>query len=115
MKRILLLLLFIASFGLGARAQAVAERPGGGPDERSIVVFPNPSNGILHVTVTGFDGAGSELKVINVIGNVVYRESLNEAEPRFSRTVDLSNLAAGLYYIKVESGPHAEMRKVVIR
>ncbi|HYE79514.1 MAG TPA: T9SS type A sorting domain-containing protein [bacterium] len=115
MKKLLLLFLLITSLGSAARAQALAERAGGSGDERSVVVFPNPSTGILHVTVAGYDRGTTELRVLNVIGNVVYRETVNESEPRFSRTIDLSNLASGLYYVKIENGAHAEMRKVVIR
>ena len=113
MKKLLLGLVLWLSFGLGAYAQSVAAERSGG-EERSLIVFPNPSAGILHVTVTGYDASAS-LRVLNVIGNEVYRESLSASEPRVSRTIDLSNLAAGLYYVKIESGPYAEMRKVVIR
>ena len=113
MKKLLLSLLLSTVLGLAAQAQvAAAERPA--TEERSVVVFPNPSAGILHVTITGFDETAS-LRVLNVIGNEVYRETLGASEPRISRTIDLSSLAAGLYYVKIESGPHAEMRKVVIR
>lgn len=112
MKKLLLGFLLSTSFGLAAQAQIGAERPAA--EERSVVVFPNPSAGILHVTVTGFDGVAS-LRVLNVIGNEVYRETLGATEPRISRTIDLSSLAPGLYYVKIESGSHAEMRKVVIR
>jgi Secretion system C-terminal sorting domain len=115
MKKVLLFLLFFIALGTIARAQVTAERPGGPTDERTVVVFPNPSSGILHITVTGFDGASTTLRVLNVIGNEVHRENVSDAEPRFSRTVDLSNLATGLYYVKIENGTHAEMRKVVIR
>ena len=112
MKKIVLSLLFATVLGFGARAQIAVERPAS--EERSVVVFPNPSAGILHVTVTGFEGTAS-LRVLNVIGNEVYRETLGASETRLSRTLDLSTLAAGLYYVKVESGTHAEMRKFVIR
>lgn len=112
MKKLLLGLLLFSSVGFVAQAQVTADRPL--TEERSIVVFPNPSAGILHVTVTGYDGAAS-LRVLNVIGNEVYRETLGANEPRISRTIDLSSLTAGLYYVKIESGQHAEMRKVVIR
>jgi hypothetical protein len=112
MKKLLLALLFSTSLGLSAHAQAALERPAG--EERSVVVFPNPSTGVVQVTISGFDGA-TNLRVLNVIGNEVYRETLTAAESRVSRTIDLSNLATGLYYVKIESGPHAEMRKLVIR
>ena len=112
MKRNLLILLLSAFLGLGAQAQIASERPAG--EERAVLVFPNPSAGIVHVTITGFEGV-TNLRILNVIGNEVYRESLTSAETRISRTIDLSSLATGLYYVKIESGPHVEMRKVVIR
>ncbi len=115
MLRLLLSLFLVACLALGGQAQSLAERPAASGDEaRTVTVFPNPSAGILHITATGFDGK-IELRLLNVIGNVVYRESLNETEARFNRTLDLGELAAGLYYLKIESGAHSEMRKVVIR
>ncbi|MBC7449703.1 MAG: T9SS type A sorting domain-containing protein [Hymenobacteraceae bacterium] len=112
MKKTLLSIGFCIVLGLSTQAQSVGERATA--EERSIVLFPNPSAGILHVTATGFEGTAN-LRVLNVIGNEVYRETLSGSEPRISRTIDLSSLSAGLYYVKIESGPHAEMRKVVIR
>ena len=115
MKKLLLGLLLSTLLGLSAQAQVSAERAAPSTsEERSVVVFPNPSAGILHVTVTGFEGAAS-LRVLNVIGTEIYRENLSASEPRISRTIDLSNFSAGLYYVKIEGGSHAEMRKVVIR
>lgn len=116
MKKLLLLFCLFLLSGAGhlVRAQALGERPGAA-EERSIVVFPNPSTGgVLHVTVTGFEGK-TDLRILNIIGNVVYRESLNESEARFSRTLDLSELTPGLYYLKLEGEGRSEMRKVVIR
>lgn len=115
MLRLLLSFFLLACLAFGVQAQSLADRPAPGGDEaRTVTVFPNPSAGILHITATGFDGK-TELRILNVIGNVVYRESLNEAEARFNRTLDLGELAAGLYYLKIESGSRSEMRKVVIR
>ncbi len=112
MKQRLLLLLLAAFVGFGAQAQVTSERPAA--EERAVLVFPNPSAGIVHVTISGFEGV-TNLRVLNVIGNEVYREALTSAEARISRTIDLSSLATGLYYVKIESGPNVEMRKIVIR
>ncbi|TGE27397.1 T9SS type A sorting domain-containing protein [Hymenobacter metallicola] len=82
-------------------------------DEKSFLVYPNPSNGIVHIAINGFEGRRLELRILNVIGTVIYRESLTELTG--PKTLDLSKFASGLYYVKLEGENASEMRKLVIR
>lgn len=84
-------------------------------DEKSVLVYPNPSTGIVHLTINGFENRRVELRVLNVIGSVVYRELLTELSDRTTKTLDLSKISSGLYYIKLEGENVSEMRKLVIR
>lgn len=92
---------------------ATASRPAA--DEKNVLVYPNPSTGIVHIDINGFNGRKTELRILNVIGSVIYRESLIEFNGRFTKTLDLSRFASGLYYVKLESDNASEMRKLVIR
>ncbi|MDU0369687.1 T9SS type A sorting domain-containing protein [Hymenobacter endophyticus] len=100
-----------------ATAQVAVARPVGKPagEERALLVYPNPSTGIVHVAINGFEGRRIELSVLNVIGTVMYRETMSELNDRYTRTLDLSKFANGLYYVKLESENSSEMRKLVIR
>ncbi|QHJ08047.1 T9SS type A sorting domain-containing protein [Hymenobacter busanensis] len=98
-----------------AQAASAAARPASSGDEKSILVYPNPSTGIVHVAVSGFEGRKTELRVLNVIGTVVYRETMTELDNRFTRTLDLSRFASGLYYVKIDADNTSVMRKLVIR
>lgn len=124
MKTLRLLLCFCALVlglpGVGisaANAQpasaAAASRPGS--EDKNVFVYPNPSTGIVHIDINGFNGRKTELRILNVIGSVIYRESLMELTGRFTKTLDMSNFASGLYYVKLESDNASEMRKLVIR
>ncbi|MGV3538909.1 MAG: T9SS type A sorting domain-containing protein [Rufibacter sp.] len=84
-------------------------------DERSLSVFPNPSNGIITISFDGFEGKKTELRIMNVIGNIVYQEVVPDPKERFQKTVDLNKLAKGLYYVKLETASYSEVRKVVLR
>ncbi|GAB2963325.1 hypothetical protein GCM10027048_35290 [Hymenobacter coalescens] len=86
-----------------------------GTDEKNILVYPNPSSGVVHISVTGFEGRKTELRVLNVIGTVVYRETITELDNRFTRTLDLGRFASGLYYVKIDADNNSVMRKLVIR
>jgi Secretion system C-terminal sorting domain len=102
-----------------AEAQPMAARPQPAArpasEDKALLVYPNPSTGIVHVAINGFEGRKLELRVLNVIGTVMYRETLTELNDRYTRTLDLSKFANGLYYIKLESDTSSEMRKLVIR
>ena len=124
MKRLpfLFLTLFLALGALSGGLSATAAKPGvraqlaGKPaEERSLLVYPNPSTGIVHIAINGFEGRKVELRVLNVIGSVIYREAITELNDRYTKTLDLSKFASGLYYVKLDGDNSSQMRKLVIR
>ncbi len=127
MKRLLLpLLLFICfSLSLGPlfntlpAAQATAtHRPGQQTkpgEEKNLLVYPNPSTGIVHLTISGLEGRKVEVSIINVIGTVMYHETLAELNERYTKTLDLTRFANGLYYVKLEADNASQLCKLVIR
>ncbi len=84
-------------------------------DERTLLVYPNPSTGIVHLTINGFENRKVEVSVLNVIGTVMYRETLTELTDRATKTLDLSKLANGLYYVKLEADNTSQLCKLIIR
>jgi hypothetical protein len=69
----------------------------------------------VHLTISGLEGRKVDVSVLNVIGTVVYRESLTELNDHFTKTLDLSRLANGLYYVKIEADNSSQLCKLVIR
>jgi len=103
--------------GDGPKSSTPVNQPAARPNaaaEKSIVVYPNPSNGVIQITLSGFKGQRSELRIMNVIGNVVHREVLNDLDDRNTKTVDLSKFSSGLYYVKLQTDDFSEIRKVII-
>ncbi|NML66832.1 T9SS type A sorting domain-containing protein [Hymenobacter sp. RP-2-7] len=110
----------LALAALPLTAQATPVHPLQAParaflDDRSLTVYPNPSTGIVHLTISGLEGRKVDVSVLNVIGTVVYRESLSELNDHFTKTLDLSRLANGLYYVKIEADNASQLCKLVIR
>jgi hypothetical protein len=89
-----------------------AQKPG---DDKTLLVYPNPSTGIVQLSINGLQGRRVEVQVLNVIGTVMYRETLTELNERFTKTLDLSRFANGLYYVKLESENSSQLCKLVIR
>ncbi len=127
MQRLLLSLLLIAclSFGLGpllrtepVAAATITHQPmqqGKPGDDKTLFVYPNPSTGIVHLTINNLPGKKVELSVLNVIGSVMFRETVTELNDRYSKTIDLSKFANGLYYVRLEADNTSQMCKLVIR
>ena len=127
MQRYFLPLLLCACLSLSAvmgslpgAAAAPLHRPGQqgskpGADEKTLVVYPNPSTGIVQLTINNLQGKKVELSVLNVIGSVMYRETLTELNDRYTKVLDLSKFTNGLYYVRLESNNTSQMCKLVIR
>ena len=128
MQRYLSILLLGACLGLGlapvlpaatAEAAIARHRPGQqgkpGDENKTLLVYPNPSTGIVHLTINNLQGKKVELSVLNVIGSVLYRETLTELNDRYTKMLDLSKFSNGLYYIRIESDNTSQMSKLVIR
>ena len=128
MQRLLLpfLLATCLSFGLGpllnttsAASAATAVRPGQqskpADDNKTLLVYPNPSTGIVHLTISNLQGKKVQLSVLNVIGSVMYRETITEMNDRYTKMLDLSKFANGLYYVRLEADNTSQMCKLVIR
>lgn len=98
--------------GAAVRTAIVQARPS--TDDKTLVVYPNPSTGIVHLTINGQEGRRVELQVLNVIGSVIYRETMTDLNDRVTKVLDLSRFANGLYYVKLEGSGANQMCKLVI-
>jgi PKD repeat protein len=66
----------------------------------SLIVSPNPNDGIFDVNINVPDATDLSLQIINTMGETVKEEAL-PAGKSFTRSYDLSGLASGMYYVKL--------------
>ena len=83
--------------------------------DEELAIYPNPSNGVFTISVANLPSRRAELRIINVIGNEIYRETLTRGDGHFTKTIDLSGKAKGLYYVKLETDGYSSVRRVVIK
>ena len=78
-------------------------------DNSAITIFPNPTSDILNITSTE---TISEIEIVNVMGQVVYRKEINGE----NAVCDVEGLTAGVYVVRIfgtDAGSILEQRKVV--
>ncbi len=77
-------------------------------DNTTIKVYPNPAKDVI--TINGLNtSAKTTLSLYNISGTLIQQATANEANHSFN----IQNLAAGSYYIKVQSGENLTTLKFV--
>lgn len=71
----------------------------------AIVVFPNPANDVITIS---WDNTKANCTLFSVAG-----EKLKTMQLRNSTTVDINNLAAGIYFLKIESEKSVTIAKFI--
>lgn len=82
--------------------------------EAALTIFPNPNNGNFNVSVSGNINKTIELDVVNMHGQLVASRTMNPAQSRYLE-LDLTNEAAGIYFVKARSGSSSLVKKIIVR
>ena len=82
-------------------------------DPSGIMVYPNPTTGLITI---GFDNdpGAVEVMVMNTLNKVLFTESRNTlsgTELKF----DLSNLAKGIYVLKLKTDKMEKITKIILQ
>jgi hypothetical protein len=74
-----------------------------------ITIYPNPSNGIISIDFNNT----SSIKVVNMLGVVVYEEKVELAEEG-TKTIDMSGFSGGIYFINVSNPKGSANHKLIL-
>ena len=76
-------------------------------------VSPNPTEGLLRVTVNSVAGKALRLELFNAAGQVVRQQQVEQAQAEESLSWDISRQPPGLYLLRVSSDREAKTVKVL--
>lgn len=79
----------------------------GNTDTRSITIWPNPADNMLNLEIS----SGSIIEIINTSGMMM----LSKINCSQQEQIDVSQLPAGMYFIKIAAGENVSVHKVTIR
>lgn len=82
----------------------------------SLMVFPNPSKGEFTISFDSNLNNNSDVKVdiYDISGRLVYKNSFTNNTVQFSKTVNLSGVAAGIYIANISKGSIITSQKIII-
>ena len=95
--------------------QPTSIRVEGGTTINNLDVYPNPSRDIFNVSFTSEDVQDLDVRIINVIGEVVYTENLNEFVGEYTKQVDLSTYTKGVYFLEITTDNGVINKKLILQ
>ena len=81
----------------------------------ALEVYPNPSRDIFNVSFTSEEAQTINVKVVNVIGEVVYTENLEEFAGQYTNIVDMNNQPKGVYFLEITTNTGGINKKIVLQ
>jgi hypothetical protein len=96
------------SFTLTVDACAGIEEIGG----LTIDVYPNPSTGMIILDMNG-DSNGLTVEVTDMHGKVIYSQKTGAISTGLRSSIDLTSMANGMYFLKLEDGSSSVTRKLI--
>jgi hypothetical protein len=75
-------------------------------------IYPNPSTGIFVMTMNS-ESEFVDVLVQNLIGQELYSFSDSKSSGEFNKTIDLSALPNGIYYMSILTGELLRMEKII--
>ncbi len=81
-------------------------------DNYSVLVYPNPTAGLVHVKFTGNESADATAAIMDVQGKVLQTKVLRISEGG-EISFDLSGYVSGFYFIRIRTGEYTKIHKVI--
>jgi len=80
-----------------------------------LMVYPNPAENLLNISFKVEENQSLEVRLISATGTVVYSEDAKDFAGYYVNTIDLSNLAKGIYFLSLTNDNGTVNKKVVIK
>jgi len=79
----------------------------------TLKVYPNPTNGILHLDIDAASTTISSYSLLNVQGQTILSTDVNSTT--INTTVDVSNFSTGVYFLKINTENGSYTHRVIVQ
>ncbi|MEA3504036.1 MAG: C25 family cysteine peptidase, partial [Bacteroidota bacterium] len=82
----------------------------------NIEVYPNPNNGRFNLNLSGNDmNEVINVKILSPISAVVFQANNISVKSNYKETIDITDLADGIYYLVIENDKGRIIKKIIVQ
>ena len=78
-------------------------------------IYPNPSRDIFNVSFTTEEQQNLKVRILNVIGEHLVNEDLQQFIGDYTKQIDLTNKAKGIYFLEIETDNGVINKKLILQ
>ena len=86
-----------------------------GESINNLDVYPNPSRDVFNVAFTSEDVQDLEVRVVNIVGEVIYTEDLQQFVGEYTKSVDLATYTKGVYFLEITTNNGVLNKKLILQ
>jgi hypothetical protein len=83
--------------------------------KRLLNVFPNPSRDVFNISFTSEKVQHLKVRILNVIGEELIAEDLEQFIGEYTKQIDLTNNAKGIYFLEIETDNGVINKKLILQ
>ena len=82
--------------------------------ELDVLIYPNPNTGLFTLELNTLNSQSLELRIFNMVGQIVYNKSFSDYSGIFTTALDLTAQPPGIYNIQLATDKQVIVRRVVV-
>jgi len=95
--------------------QPTSNRIDGADAISNLDIYPNPSRDIFNVSFTSEDVQDLKVRIINLIGEELVNENLKQFIGEYTKQIDLTKNAKGIYFLEIETNDGLINKKLILQ
>ena len=95
--------------------QPTSIRLEGGSAINNLFIYPNPSRDIFNISFTSDTKQDLKVRIFNVIGEELINENLEQLIGEYTKQINLSDNAKGIYFLEIETNDGVVNKKLILQ
>jgi len=88
---------------------------GNGTAINNLDVYPNPSRDVFNISFTSEDVQDLKVRIMNVIGEELVSDNLEQFIGEYTKQINLSENAKGIYFLEIETNKGVINKKLLLQ
>ena len=81
----------------------------------NLKIYPNPSRDIFNITFTAEEKQDLEIRIINVIGEIIFIESKQQFVGQYTKQISLGEYPKAIYFLEIETNNGVINKKLILQ